>query len=74
MPPGDTERPAVNRLFLPDPQTGRALAAHTPSAGMLSRLADAGFDLSLLDQHRSQQTQVTRQPVPQHPQPGMWRR
>jgi Flp pilus assembly CpaF family ATPase len=74
MPPGDTERPAVNRLFLPDPQTGRALAAHTPSAGMLSRLADAGFDLSLLDQHRSQQTPVTRQPVPQHPQPGMWRR
>ena len=32
MPPGDTERPAVNRLFLPDPRTGRAVAAHTPSA------------------------------------------
>jgi len=62
MPPGDTERPAVNRLFLPDPQTGRAVAAHTPSAGMLSRLASAGFDLSLLDQHRSQ-----------HQPPGMWR-
>ena len=55
MPPGDTDRPAVNRLFLPDPQTGRAAAAHTPSAGMLSRLAAHGFDPGLLDQHRSRQ-------------------
>jgi len=62
MPPGDTDRPAVNRLFLPDPQTGRAVAAHTPSAGLLSRLASAGFDLSLLDQHRSH-----------HQPPGTWR-
>jgi Flp pilus assembly CpaF family ATPase len=62
MPPGDTERPAVNRLFLPDPLTGRAMAAHTPSAPMLSRLAAAGFDAGLLDQHRSQ----LRQPQ------GMW--
>jgi Flp pilus assembly CpaF family ATPase len=74
MPPGDTERPAVNRLFLPDPQTGRAIAAHTPSAGMLSRLAGAGFDLSMLDQHRSQLLQPTRQLVPQHQSNGMWSR
>jgi Flp pilus assembly CpaF family ATPase len=60
MPPGDTERPAVNRLFLPDPQTGRAKAAHTPSAGMLGRLSSAGFDPSMLDQHQPQPLQVTR--------------
>lgn len=30
MPPGDTERPAVNRLFLPHPHSGRAVAAHLP--------------------------------------------
>ena len=74
MPPGDTERPAVNRLFLPDRQTGRAIAAHTPSAGMLRRLAGAGFDLSMLDQHRSQLLQPTRQLVPQHQSNGMWSR
>ncbi len=55
MPPGDTERPAVNRLFLPDPQTGHAVAAHTPSADLMARLAGAGFNAALLDQHRSQQ-------------------
>jgi len=55
MPPGDTERPAVNRLFLPDPQTGRAAAAHSPSAGMLAKLAAAGFDPGLFGQHRSSQ-------------------
>jgi Flp pilus assembly CpaF family ATPase len=54
MPPGDTERPAVNRLFLPDPANGRALAAHTPSTVLLRRLAAAGFDTGLLDQHRTQ--------------------
>jgi Flp pilus assembly CpaF family ATPase len=74
MPPGDTERPAVNRLFLPDTQTGHAVAAHTPSAGMLSRLAGAGFNLSLLDQQRSQQPQLARQQMSQHPSPGMWSR
>jgi Flp pilus assembly CpaF family ATPase len=52
MPPGDTERPAVNRLFLPDGHTGRAYAAHSPSPVMLSRLRAAGFDQSLLDRHR----------------------
>jgi Flp pilus assembly CpaF family ATPase len=52
MPPGDTDRPAVNRLFLPDASTGRARAAHTPSPAMLTRLRAAGFDPSLLDQHR----------------------
>jgi len=51
MPPGDTERPSVNRLFLPDPLTGRAAAAHTPSDGLLARLAAAGFDASLLDHY-----------------------
>jgi hypothetical protein len=73
MPPGDTERPAVNRLFLPDPQTGRATAAHTPSAGLLSRLAGAGFDPSLLDQQRSDQQQLTHQPVRQYQHSGPWR-
>ncbi len=63
MPPGDTDRPAVNRLFLPDPMTGRAVAAHTPSAPLLHRLAAAGFDPTLLDQHRAQ-----------NGQPGMWNR
>ncbi|HEX6931569.1 MAG TPA: ATPase, T2SS/T4P/T4SS family [Streptosporangiaceae bacterium] len=50
MPPGDTERPAVNRLFLPEGPGGRAIAAHTPSPGMLARLEAAGFTPSLLDQ------------------------
>ncbi|HTZ91598.1 MAG TPA: CpaF/VirB11 family protein [Streptosporangiaceae bacterium] len=54
MPPGDTERPAVNRLFLPDPRNGRATAAHTPSAGLLGRICAAGFDQRLLEQHRVQ--------------------
>jgi len=55
MPPGDTERPSVNRLFLPDVRTGRAFAAHTPSPPLLARLKAAGFDSGLLDQHRAQQ-------------------
>jgi Flp pilus assembly CpaF family ATPase len=59
MPPGDTERPAVNRLFLPDPRTGRAVAAHTPSPGMLTRLAAVGFDAGLLEQHRAGQVPPT---------------
>jgi Flp pilus assembly CpaF family ATPase len=53
MPPGDTDRPSVNRLFLPTGPAGRAEAAHTPSPALLSRLADAGFDGSALDQHRA---------------------
>jgi Flp pilus assembly CpaF family ATPase len=48
MPPGDTDRPAVNRLFLPDPQTGRAIPACTPSPGLLTRLNAAGFDAEVL--------------------------
>jgi Flp pilus assembly CpaF family ATPase len=55
MPPGDTDRPAVNRLFLPDPQTGRAMAAHTPSSAMLARLRAAGMDTAMLDQHKPYQ-------------------
>ncbi|MGN6791403.1 MAG: CpaF family protein [Streptosporangiaceae bacterium] len=50
MPPGDTERPAVNRLFLPEGPGGRAVAAHTPSPGMLARLEGSGFNPALLDQ------------------------
>jgi Flp pilus assembly CpaF family ATPase len=50
MPPGDTERPAVNRLFLPEGPGGRAVAAHTPSPGMLARLEAGGFNPALLDQ------------------------
>jgi Flp pilus assembly CpaF family ATPase len=57
MPPGDTDRPAVNRLFLPDPRTGRAVAAHTPSPGLLARLTAAGFDPVALDLSRSQRQQ-----------------
>ena len=53
MPPGDTERPTVNRLFLPEGPGGRAVAAHTPSPGMLTRLEAAGFSPSLLDQRAS---------------------
>ncbi len=53
MPPGDTDRPAVTRLFLPAGPGGRAVAAHTPSTGMLARLEAAGFSRQLLDQHRS---------------------
>jgi Flp pilus assembly CpaF family ATPase len=53
LPPADTERPAVNRLFLPEGPGGRAVAAHTPSPGMLERLAAAGFDPSLLDRQRA---------------------
>jgi len=53
LPPGDTDRPAVNRLFLPDPITGRATAMHTPSSSMLRRLVAHGFDPGLLDLHRS---------------------
>jgi len=53
MPPGDTERPAVNRLFLPEGPDGQALAAHTPSPRLLARLAAAGFDPALLDRQRA---------------------
>jgi Flp pilus assembly CpaF family ATPase len=52
LPPADTERPAANRLFLPEGPGGRALAAHTPSPHLLERLAAAGFDPSMLDRHR----------------------
>jgi Flp pilus assembly CpaF family ATPase len=52
LPPADTERPAVNRLFLPEGPGGRAAAAHSPSPGLLERLAAAGFDPSRLDRPR----------------------
>ena len=68
-PPGDTDRPAVNRLFLPDPHTGGAMAAHTPSPGLLSRLRSAGFDPAVLDQHRPHQSAQ-----PRHGAPGTWSR
>jgi Flp pilus assembly CpaF family ATPase len=61
MPPGDTERPAVNRLFLPEGPDGRAVAAHTPSPKLLTRLVAAGFDPGLLDRQRAVM------------QPGGWR-
>jgi Flp pilus assembly CpaF family ATPase len=57
LPPADTERPSVNRLFLPDPNSGRAVAAHTPSPRLMTRLGAAGFEASLLDQQRSQRQQ-----------------
>ena len=49
MPPGDTERPSVNRLFLPEGPGGRAVAAHIASPGMLARLDAAGFRSRMLD-------------------------
>jgi Flp pilus assembly CpaF family ATPase len=52
LPPADTDRPAANRLFLPEGPGGRAVAAHTPSPQMLERLAAAGFDPGLLERHR----------------------
>jgi len=52
MPPGDTERPSVNRLFRPDGPDGRAAAAHTPSPALLGKLRSAGFDPGLLDRQR----------------------
>jgi Flp pilus assembly CpaF family ATPase len=48
LPPGDTERPAANRLFLPDPRTGRATPAHTPSPALSARLQQGGFSPVLL--------------------------
>jgi pilus assembly protein CpaF len=53
MPPGDTERPTVNRLFLPEGPNGRAIPAHTPSPGLLGRLVAGGFDPALLDRQRT---------------------
>jgi Flp pilus assembly CpaF family ATPase len=62
LPPGDTERPAVNRLFLPNGR-GPATSAHTASPGMLERLVAAGFDPALL----------SRQAGAARPGPGGWR-
>jgi Flp pilus assembly CpaF family ATPase len=53
LPPADTDRPAANRLFLPEGPGGRAVAAHTPSPLLLERLVAAGFDPTLLDRHRA---------------------
>jgi Flp pilus assembly CpaF family ATPase len=53
MPPGDTDRPAVNRLFRPDGLDGRAVAAHSPSPWLLNKLAAAGFDPGLLDRQNA---------------------
>jgi Flp pilus assembly CpaF family ATPase len=61
MPPGDTDRPTVNRLFLPSGPGGRAVSAHTPSPPMMARLEAAGFNARLFDLHRP--------PAPQ----GNWR-
>jgi Flp pilus assembly CpaF family ATPase len=51
LPPGDTERPAVNRLFLPHSATGRAVAAHTPSPGLAAMLQRGGLSMALLEQN-----------------------
>jgi hypothetical protein len=53
MPPGDTDRPSVNRIFLPEGPAGRAVAAHTPSPRMLARLEAVGFQAALLDRQRT---------------------
>jgi pilus assembly protein CpaF len=51
LPPGDTERPAVNRLFLPHSATGRAVAAHTPSPRLAAMLQRGGLGPALLEQN-----------------------
>jgi Flp pilus assembly CpaF family ATPase len=51
LPPGDTERPAVNRLFLPHSATGRAVAAHTPSPRLAAMLQRGGLSPALLEQN-----------------------
>ena len=51
LPPGDTERPAVNRLFLPHPVTGRAVTAHTPSPGLAAMLQRGGLSPALVAQN-----------------------
>jgi Flp pilus assembly CpaF family ATPase len=51
LPPGDTDRPAVNRLFLPHPSTGRAVAAHSPSPGLAAMLERGGLSPALIDQN-----------------------
>jgi Flp pilus assembly CpaF family ATPase len=53
MPPGDTDRPAVNRLFRPDGPGGPTVPAHTPSPLLLGKLTAAGFDPALLDRQRT---------------------
>lgn len=53
MPPGDTERPAVNRLFQPVGPGGRATWCHTPSPDLLAKLTAAGFESSMLDEQRA---------------------
>jgi Flp pilus assembly CpaF family ATPase len=52
LPPADTDRPAVNRLFLPTGPGGRAAPAHSPSPRLAQRLAAAGFTPALLDPRR----------------------
>jgi Flp pilus assembly CpaF family ATPase len=52
MPPGDTDRPSVNRLFLPGGPGGTAAVAHSPSPRMIARLEAAGFQVALLDRSR----------------------
>jgi Flp pilus assembly CpaF family ATPase len=54
MPPADADRPAINRLFLPDPVTGRAMPATSPSQTMVSRLYQSGFDSAGLGHPRAQ--------------------
>ena len=51
LPPGDSERPSVTRIFAPEGPAGRAISHHTPSPRMLRRLEGAGFNMQLLDAH-----------------------
>ena len=71
MPPGDTDRPAVNRLFLPEGPEGQAVAAHTPSPRLFGRLVAAGFDPALLDRQRAAAHQALAQQAT--PRGGGWR-
>ncbi len=60
LPPGDTERPAMNRVFLPAGPDGVAVWAHTPSTGLLTRLEAAGFRPGTSDDLSARASQSAR--------------
>jgi Flp pilus assembly CpaF family ATPase len=51
LPPGDSERPSVTRIFAPEGPGGRAISHRTPSTEMVRRLEAAGLSMQRLDAH-----------------------